>query len=491
MSLNMEPMFHTSGSVALALISAIALVAAARLDGVALIMMALVLFIACIIHAYSRRYLDGQPAAARHRRWFIATIACTALLVSATDLRLIAMAWTGSSLSLHQLLTFFSSRRSALVAAHKKFLLSRLADVAIYLAVFLIGREFATYEIRVINELAVAQATLTPSVHIAGMLLVFGVALRSAQLPFHGWLIQVMETPTPVSALLHAGVVNIGGYVLIRLASLMNHLPAAQFALVSIGGTTAVLAAIVMMTRVSIKASLAWSTAAQMGFMLLECGLGAWDLALLHLVAHSCYKAYAFLSSGSVVTQFSEQQIAAPPRQLSVTRWLWAGVAGSLVAATTGWFAWPDLVGDTRLWIALSLLSLTLVTIFARIDWHGRVRLRTNVRLAAAAVGFSFLYAVIHRATSTWLPFEAPAPHPVAIAFTLCAFGVLLVAQVLVTARPHSRITRATYAWAFAGFYLDDVFTRITFLVWPPRFVRPAHSPRATSTMPLYAGAEQ
>jgi NAD(P)H-quinone oxidoreductase subunit 5 len=119
------------------------------------------------------------------------------------------------------------------------------------------------------------------------VLLVASAALKCAQLPFHGWLIQVMEAPTPVSALLHAGVVNIGGFLMIRLAPLMTQSEIAQTLLVICGCTTAVIAALVMTTRVSIKVALAWSTCAQMGFMLLECGLGAYPLALLHIVAHS------------------------------------------------------------------------------------------------------------------------------------------------------------------------------------------------------------
>ena len=98
--------------------------------------------------------------------------------------------------------------------------------------------------------------------------------LKRAQLPFHGWLYPGDGAPTPVSAPLHAGIVNLGGFVLLRFAPLVSEVPAAQTPLVVVGAATAVLAALVMTTRISIKVMLAWSTCAQMGFMLMQCGLG-------------------------------------------------------------------------------------------------------------------------------------------------------------------------------------------------------------------------
>ncbi len=125
--------------------------------------------------------------------------------------------------------------------------------------------------------------------------------LKTAAFPLHGWLTEVMEAPTPVSALLHAGIINAGGFLLIRTAELVQASPGAMAALVMIGGLTALFGAAVMLTQSAIKTALAWSTVAQMGFMLLQCGLGLWALALLHIVAHSLYKAHAFLSSGGAV----------------------------------------------------------------------------------------------------------------------------------------------------------------------------------------------
>src|SRR5690349_16746348 len=129
-------------------------------------------------------------------------------------------------------------------------------------------------------------------------------------------MLQVMEAPTPVSALLHAGVVNIGGFVMIRLAPLMAHATLAQNILVGVGLFSTIIASLVMATRAAIKSVLAWSTIGQMGFMLVQCGLGAWHLALMHLLAHSCYKAHSFLSSGSIVRQWRAAHLVHSPHTL-------------------------------------------------------------------------------------------------------------------------------------------------------------------------------
>ncbi len=166
----------------------------------------------------------------------------------------------------------------------------------------------------------IAQHGMSLSLQASAVLLVMAVIFRTALLPVHGWLIQVMEAPTPVSALLHAGVVNLGGFVLMRFAPMLDQANAARILLLIFALATAVLAGIVMLTRISIKVRLAWSTVAQMGFMLLECALGLYTLAALHLIGHSLYKAHAFLSASEGVrdTRLQALHRAALPSTLSV-----------------------------------------------------------------------------------------------------------------------------------------------------------------------------
>ena len=117
-------------------------------------------------------------------------------------------------------------------------------------------------------------------------------ALKSAQFPSQAWLLEVMETPTPVSALLHAGILNAGIFLVSRFSDIMVMSPIASYMLIIIGTVTALFASSVMLTQANIKTSLGYSSAGHMGFMMIQCGLGAFPLAILHLVAHSFYKAH-------------------------------------------------------------------------------------------------------------------------------------------------------------------------------------------------------
>jgi len=229
-----------------------------------------------------------------------ATLAAVLLLVQAGDLVLLVAAWIATSLTLHRLLLFYPDRVQAVRAARKKFVVARLGDAALAIAALLLFVGFGTLDIA--TMLAAARDGAAPAVAAwAAGLLALAAILKSAQFPTHGWLTEVMETPTPVSALLHAGVINAGGFLLIRFADVMLSSPSVLAALVAIGGITALVGGLTMLAQPAVKSSLAWSTIAQMGFMIMQCGLALFPLALLHIVAHSLYKAHAFLASGHAV----------------------------------------------------------------------------------------------------------------------------------------------------------------------------------------------
>ncbi len=451
-----------------------------RLDMVTALLLGLVCFIGFVILRYSRAYLDGEPGQARYVRWLMATLAAVTLLVVSNNLLVMALAWVGTSLALHQLLTFYAERPQALVAAHKKFLVSRVADLCLAGALVLIFRQVGSLDLDVIHAWVNSSGSLPPSVQGAAVLLVLGASLKCAQLPFHGWLLQVMEAPTPVSALLHAGVVNIGGLLMIRLAPLMVKVELAQTLLVAIGCVTAVVAALVMTTRVSIKVMLAWSTCAQMGFMLVQCGLGAYSLALLHLVAHSLYKAHAFLSSGSTVEGWRTQALTAPKAPVSLGRWLVAaGVTLCGVAAVAAAYGVAP-ASEPALWALAAVLGLALTPLAVRGAAHGGRRL---VLLALGGVGVAALYFTWHAVFGRL--FVAPtaagelAPR---LGLVIVSFGALFLLQALMQSRPDGRLARALYPRLFAGLYLDERFMRLTFRLWSPRL-----PPRATAAPSLHA----
>ena len=443
-----------------------------RSDALADVMLVLVCFIGWVIVGYSQTYLGGQRGQPRYIRSLMLTLAAVTVLVLTNNLLLLVLAWIGTSLALHALLTFFEQRPQALIAAHKKFLASRLADVCMLGAIALVGSQLGTFEIDTAVAAARALPELSGGLQLAAVLFVIAALLKCAQLPVHGWLIQVMEAPTPVSALLHAGVVNLGGFVMIRLGTLVADVPAAQTLLVVVGGITAVVAASTMMTRISIKVALAWSTCAQMGFMLMQCGLGLYDLALLHIVAHSLYKAHAFLTAGTAVEQHRLQQMTPPLPTLSGLAWFISAIVGIgiVAAAALAWGIQP--AEAPALWAMSAILSLALVPLLAGPLLHaGGAWMLAGL---AGSFAVALVYFGLHLLFKQWLGSASAAPMGL-VAWVIGCFVVLFVVQGAVRARPQGALSRRLYPWLYAGLYLDEIFTRLTFRVWPARLPsRPA-----------------
>lgn len=469
----------------LGFVLALAALVQAALDGrdndrLGLVMATLISLLALVIINYSHRYLEGEPGQRRYVLALLGTLAAVALVVTSSDLYWLVGAWIISSLCLHQLLTFYRDRPMAQVAAHKKFLASRLADLCLVLATILLVRAAGDSAIDVIlAEVALRQQTnaaLGWDMQLAAVLLVLAVILKSAQLPVHGWLIQVMEAPTPVSALLHAGLVNLGGFVLLRFAALLSAAATAQTLLVVVGGLTAVIAGLVMMTRISVKVRLAWSTCAQMGLMLLECGLGLYELALVHLLAHSLYKAYAFLGAGDTVAQVRRQTLYEQRPAAGLTQALLALVlAGLLVTLLHG--LWSMLLPTH----SLPLMALVILAIGLAPWCLRRKGLLHSLGMLTVLLGFYLLW---HLGAAQVLG-ASPAQSGVQQYLTLLAllmFVSLYLLQTWVVAQPNSKLTRKLYPLVFAGFFLDEHFTRLTFRLWP---VRESQSPvQATGDRP-------
>ncbi|MGF1563702.1 MAG: proton-conducting transporter membrane subunit, partial [Geminicoccaceae bacterium] len=251
---------------------------AVRLDPLSVTLALLVAFIGAVVVQYARNYLDGDARQGAFMGDLCLTLAAVLMLVTAGNLVQLVLAWIGTSLALHRLLVFYPERDKAVLAARKKFIAARIGDICLLTGALGLALTFGTGDIATILADARAMAgaeTLPAMVPLAAVLIALAALLKSAQFPLHGWLPEVMETPTPVSALLHAGIINAGGFLIVRLADLVLLYPPAMHLLAVIGGFTALFAAVVMLTQTSIKVALAWSTIAQMGFMLLQCGLGA------------------------------------------------------------------------------------------------------------------------------------------------------------------------------------------------------------------------
>jgi NAD(P)H-quinone oxidoreductase subunit 5 len=287
---------------------------AVRLDTLSITMLTMISLLAFIILKFSSNYLDGDARKNIFLARLATTIASVELLVLSGNLGQLLVFWVITSVCLHYLLVFYRTRPQAIAAARKKFIVARMGDASLLLAVSLIYFNLGTGDLTKIFNAVQETGFLNTTLTIATAFLVIAAVLKSAQFPTHGWLIEVVETPTPVSALLHAGLLNAGPFLIVRMGFLINESSAASLMLIIIGGFTAMFASIVFLTQPTVKVSLGYSSVAHMGFSLLVCGFGVYSAAILHLVAHSFYKGHSFLSSGSTIDAVRAKKVSIPKR---------------------------------------------------------------------------------------------------------------------------------------------------------------------------------
>ena len=290
-----------------------------RFDTLSMILLLMVSTLGTLISHYAYRYLDGEPQQSYFYRWLLLTLASVSILITSNHLITLFLAWFSTSLSLNQLLIYYRNKPNAQKAAFKKFVVSRTGDLFIMSAIALIYHQFHTLHLdQIFQDCRALSSTdgIDFKLSLSAILLVLGALTKSAQFPFHFWLPETMETPTVVSALMHAGVINAGGFLVIRLNPILQLEPLAGILLTIMGCITAVFASLVMITQNDIKKKLAYSTICQMGMMMTACGLGAYSLALFHIVMHSFYKAHAFLSTGMIVEE--SKKISLKPKKSSL-----------------------------------------------------------------------------------------------------------------------------------------------------------------------------
>lgn len=435
-----------------------------RLDALSATMATLVSFVGVVVMRYSHAYLDGDPGQARFLRNISLTVAAVSVLAIAGNVFALWIAWVAMSLALHRLLVFRSDRRRARNAARKKFFLARLGDAALGLALVGLSVAAGSADITAIN--AAAPEMSTAQLFGPSLLLALAAILKSAQFPVHGWLTEVMEAPTPVSALLHAGVVNAGGFLLVRFADVIAASAAALYLLIVVGGFTALYGSLVMLTQRSIKTSLAYSTVAQMGFMLLQCGLGAFSSAVLHIVAHSLYKAHAFLSSSSVVdlARGSGAQGSAEPLRLPL---IVASVALSMVI----FGAWGTLYGITPaskpaivgLGAVLLFGMVHLVVQSARGQASALVLLRVSGTAAVVAGLYFTLQALAAMAFENLLPAATSLDlmQWMLMLLVLISFAAATALQWTLPVLQRSERGQALWVHLSNGLYVNQVFDQV------------------------------
>ncbi len=333
---------------------------------------------------------------------------------------------------------------------------------------YLIYQEFGSGELHDIFK-SVSQYTiggLSNTLEVALLFLALAAIFKSALIPTHGWLLEVMETPTPVSALLHAGLLNAGPYLVLRLSEVFTLSTYPSYLLIVVGGLTSIYGSVVYMTQTSIKTALSYSSIAHMGFSLMTCGLGAFPAAMLHLVGHSFYKAHCFLSSGTVIDQIRASYVSVDKRLKGPGR----SLLGILLALAGFWLALEvfDVQWSDR--SPLFFLSFVIAIGLARLSVTGFNIAKSNflflrILLTSLLILGSFLF--FEETTSFILGNSVPGVTTLSfteIMITSSLMILFLVSTLFQVVSPSLKSMRWFYRWGIHlknGLYINAFFDRM------------------------------
>ncbi|TXJ75124.1 NADH-quinone oxidoreductase subunit L [Streptomyces lavendulae] len=279
-----------------------------RLDQLSMTFVLLITGVGSLIHLYSVGYMAHDERRRRFFGYLNLFLAAMLLLVLADNYLLLYVGWEGVGLASYLLIGFWQHKPSAATAAKKAFLVNRVGDMGLSIAIMLMFTTFGTFAFGPVfgHVDGASQGKLTA----IGLMLLLAACGKSAQVPLQSWLGDAMEGPTPVSALIHAAtMVTAGVYLIVRSAAVFNAAPDAQLVVTVVGTVTLLFGAIVGCAKDDIKKALAGSTMSQIGYMVLAAGLGpiGYVFAIMHLVTHGFFKAGLFLGAGSVMHGMNDE----------------------------------------------------------------------------------------------------------------------------------------------------------------------------------------
>jgi NADH-quinone oxidoreductase subunit L len=273
-----------------------------RLDPLSLTFVLLITGVGGLIHLYSIGYMEHDPGRRRFFGYFNLFVAAMLILVLANNFVTLYLGWEGVGLASYLLIGWYQDRPSAATAAKKAFLMNRVGDVGLAIAIFLIWRSLGTVQFT--EVFARAGEISGPTLLAISLLLLLGACGKSGQFPLQAWLPDAMEGPTPVSALIHAAtMVTAGVYLIARCSPLYDLSAGGRLAVAAVGVITLLIGSIIGCAYDDIKKVLAYSTVSQIGYMVLAVGLGpaGYALGIAHLLTHGFFKAVLFLGAGSVM----------------------------------------------------------------------------------------------------------------------------------------------------------------------------------------------
>jgi NADH-quinone oxidoreductase subunit L len=477
-----------------------------RVDALSIVMVLMVTGVSFLIHVYSMDYMHGDPRYPRYFAYLNLFVFSMLTLVLANNFAVLYVGWEGVGVCSYLLIAFWHERKAAADAGKKAFIVTRIGDTAMLIGIFLI---FATTgSVRFDEVFGSAGGIASGTATAISLLLFAGAAGKSAQMPLHTWLPDAMEGPTPVSALIHAAtMVTAGVYLVVRSHPLFEASPNALFVVAVVGTVTAVYAATSALGQDDLKRVLAYSTISQLGLMFLAAGVGAYAVAIFHLVTHAFFKALMFLGAGSVMHatggEIDLKRLGGLWRKLPVTTitFVVGGLALAGIPLAAGFFSKDQILasaydaGRTGLWIAALVTSgftalyatrATVLTFFGRSRYAGEAHesplLMTlpMVLLAAGALfgGFLGLNASSGRIHGFLSPVLGEPEHVVGVglsesaligvAVAVAGVGILLGWLVYASGlidwaalRVRIGLVHRTLA---RGWFIDDIYGRLLVL---------------------------
>lgn len=467
------------------------------LDALGSVMAVLVSGISLVVHVYSMRYMAEDRGYARFFALLDLMAMSILLMVTAGDLVTLLVSWHLVGVVLYFLLGHDLRRAEAQRYAFWTFFTYRMGDLPMILAAVLLYQAYGTLSLpELFQQVSAVPYAPTlfdlPLAPTVGLLVALAAFARSAQFPLHTWLPYTMEGPTPVSALMHAGIVNAGGFIINRFAPVYVHAGEVLHLVFAVGLVTAILGSVLMLTQNDIKKALGYSTMGQMGFMFVEVGVGAFSLAIYHLIAHGLFKGTLFLGAGGMIGDSRKQDgvphddvytfvverrpagsrlpwllaaaitVIVPFVLLGISRWLlgggFVGEQGAIILLFFGWVTGAQLLFATyrmqtdnpwRL-MAMIILSLTVVVAGYTLMEHAFGRFLypdqslTQRIYEAASIPLPVFYALVAAVTLIivlgWL----------AVFYNIANRGS--------RDRPATAIRLAIYSLISREFYVSDVY---------------------------------
>ena len=350
------------------------------LDALSLLMILVVTGVGLLIHIYAAEFMIEDESYSRYFAYMNLFVASMLTLLLGNNLLLLLLGWEGVGLCSYLLIGFWYRDPANGRAARKAFIVTRVGDCALMVALFLLFTQLGTLQIQELMQRVSSRWSLGSGWALAAALLLLGGAVgKSAQLPLQVWLPDAMAGPTPTSALIHAAtMVTAGVYLIARTHILFSLAPTAQLAVAVVGAGTLLLAGFSALTQHDIKRILAYSTISQIGYMFLALGVGAWQAAMFHFFTHAFFKALLFLGAGVIINAVDEEHsifhMGGLRKELPIA--FWTFLAGGCALAglpfiTSGffskdliiWQAWSAQAGHPALWMA-GMLGAGLTSLY-------------------------------------------------------------------------------------------------------------------------------